>query len=498
MSSAASLQNTATKPQQSTLLAHGESLLQRKCACGALTSSLTDECEECKSKKRLQTKLTIGTSTDPLEQEADRVADQVLAAPKNTATTKAPLKIQRFAGQATGQTGTAPSSVDRVLTSPGRPLESSLRQDMEQRFGHDLSQVRVHTGPAAEQSAREVNARAYTVGHSIVFGGGQYTPQTREGLRLIAHELTHVLQQSQSNVGDARQSSGGHIFLQRFLSTEPAGGCGLCYGIPANAGKAAHKLIQTEFEILYPLGLVELNVTDPTDESGSLDLAVAVPGGFEIGEIKPANEKGYADGITQIAKYIGLISQRYPSAAIKPLTKLLPPAIFPTLSPQCPVQAIFVNPPVGGVYGYFCKPSFAELKGRGCGCPVPRKIQEEEKQEEKEKERKKDDKKTLEKQTVPEIVPSPEVKSIGQRILEFVRKIIEEGLEVDSAVSNFLKENKEILDKLELAVAAIVAGAIISDIASGGAAIAKDPLVASILAAMIRIGQALRAVAPAL
>jgi hypothetical protein len=69
---------------------------------------------------------------------------------------------------------------------------------MGQRFGHDFSRVRVHSGGAAEQSAREVNAHAYTVGHDIVFGAGRFSPGTHEGQRLIAHELTHVVQQSGS------------------------------------------------------------------------------------------------------------------------------------------------------------------------------------------------------------------------------------------------------------------------------------------------------------
>lgn len=88
-----------------------------------------------------------------------------------------------------------PASVDQALASPGRPLESALRQDIEQRFGHDFSRVRVHTGEAAEQSARELNASAYTAGHNIVFGAGRFAPGTHQWRRLIAHELTHVLQQ---------------------------------------------------------------------------------------------------------------------------------------------------------------------------------------------------------------------------------------------------------------------------------------------------------------
>jgi hypothetical protein len=170
-------------------------ILQRKCACGNHTIA-GGECTACaKNKSGFQRKLAIGASHDPLEQEADRVTDQVTAASAHSAVSGAPPYIQRYAGQATEGTETAPASVDRVLASLGRPMEPVLRQDMEQRFGRDFSQVRVHSGTAAEQSARDVNAHAYTVGHKIVFGAGQFAPGTHEGRRLIAHELTHFLQQ---------------------------------------------------------------------------------------------------------------------------------------------------------------------------------------------------------------------------------------------------------------------------------------------------------------
>ena len=196
MSTVAPLQSTAAKSPLVSKSSHAGLLLQRKCACGeSASSSLTGECEECKD-KRLQKKLSIGASNDPLEQEADRVADQVLATPVRPAVSGAVPRIQRFTGQTTGDEGTVPASVDRVLASSGRPLDSALQQDMEQRFGHDFSRVRVHSGPAAEQSARDVNAHAYTVGQNIVFGTGQLSPATHEGRRLLAHELTHVVQQS--------------------------------------------------------------------------------------------------------------------------------------------------------------------------------------------------------------------------------------------------------------------------------------------------------------
>jgi hypothetical protein len=172
------------------------SALQRQCACGTHTAG-GGECAECSKKKSgLQRKLSIGESDDPLELEADRVADKVLATPTHAAVSGTPPRIQRFAGQPVGETGTAPASVDHVLADSGRPLDPSLRQDMEQRFGHDFSQVQVHSDSAAEQSARDVNASAYTVRHHIVFGAGHFSPGTHAGRRLIAHELTHVVQQS--------------------------------------------------------------------------------------------------------------------------------------------------------------------------------------------------------------------------------------------------------------------------------------------------------------
>ncbi|HLM55850.1 MAG TPA: DUF4157 domain-containing protein [Pyrinomonadaceae bacterium] len=82
-----------------------------------------------------------------------------------------------------------------ALNSSGQPLDAQTRSFMESRFGHDFSRVRVHTDARAAESARSVNALAYTVGHDVVFAEGSYAPQTGEGRRLLAHELTHVVQQ---------------------------------------------------------------------------------------------------------------------------------------------------------------------------------------------------------------------------------------------------------------------------------------------------------------
>lgn len=93
-----------------------------------------------------------------------------------------------------------PAIVHDALRSPGQPLDANTRAFMEPRFGHDFGHVRVHTEATAADSARAVHARAYTVGKDVVFGSGEYAPQTTGGQRLLAHELTHVVQQGKYDV----------------------------------------------------------------------------------------------------------------------------------------------------------------------------------------------------------------------------------------------------------------------------------------------------------
>ena len=94
-----------------------------------------------------------------------------------------------------GEPGAAPPIVHDVLSSRGEPLDTDTLAFMEPRFGHDFSRVRVHSDARAAQSARAVNALAYTVGQHVVFGADQYSPATRSGRNLIAHELVHTVQQ---------------------------------------------------------------------------------------------------------------------------------------------------------------------------------------------------------------------------------------------------------------------------------------------------------------
>lgn len=144
----------------------------------------------------IQAQLTVGAVDDPLEREADRVSDEVASMPGGLDVASGPPAVPSCSSQVAPRSETAPASVHAALGGAGAPLSPGVREDMERRIGHDFSRVRVHAGTAAEQSARDVGANAYAVGPNIVFGADQYAPSTARGRRLIAHELTHVVQQS--------------------------------------------------------------------------------------------------------------------------------------------------------------------------------------------------------------------------------------------------------------------------------------------------------------
>jgi len=175
----------------------------------------------------LQAKLKIGQPGDKYELEADRVADEVMRMPEpemqrqveeeeeEILQTKplvdqiTPL-VQRQVEEeeeeemlqaksredATSEVTNDLESQINAIKGSGRPLAESERAYFEPRFGADFSRVRVHTDTRAADSARALNARAFTVGQDMVFGAGQYAPGTSEGRRLMAHELTHVVQQN--------------------------------------------------------------------------------------------------------------------------------------------------------------------------------------------------------------------------------------------------------------------------------------------------------------
>lgn len=203
----------------------------------------------------IQPKLKIGAPNDRYEQEADRVADQVMRMPGPAAVQPhtSPPQIQRRcpecdeklqrqteedeAGDERLQAKGIPGQIPR-LSSPvtsqinnikggGQALSGPTRNWFEPRFGKDFSQVRIHSDRRAAQLAKQVNARAFTLGRDIVFNAGEFSPHTDVGGRLLAHELTHVVQQhhQQGEQRIQRAPPWGYVEQRRELRPQaiPAG-----------------------------------------------------------------------------------------------------------------------------------------------------------------------------------------------------------------------------------------------------------------------------------
>lgn len=135
-------------------------LLQRKCACGG-EAGPDDECAACKTAR---------------------------------------MVVQRQANAPTASDALPPSVTGALQSSAGQPLQVANRALMESAFGTDLGDVRIHTGAQAETAAHDINAKAFTRGQNIYFAAGQYQPGTQTGNKLLAHELTHTVQQSNGQV----------------------------------------------------------------------------------------------------------------------------------------------------------------------------------------------------------------------------------------------------------------------------------------------------------
>jgi len=214
----------------------------------------------------LQRRLDVGEVDDPLEREADRVAEHMTRMACPEAATRPPLsggvpavqrkcscggscdkchaeeseqehpRLQMKPARAGALERSSPQSgvppiVHGVLRSPGQPLDPAARAFFEPRFGYGFNQVRVHTDTAANQSAGAIGARAYTVGYQIAFGAGRYAPATADGAKLIAHELAHVVQQGEGTIKptiqrapevEVKAEQGATCTLDQHRKIEPA------------------------------------------------------------------------------------------------------------------------------------------------------------------------------------------------------------------------------------------------------------------------------------
>ena len=306
----------------------------------------------------LQAKVSVGAVDDPLEHEADRVADQVMRMPDpGNSVGTAPPQISRkcaacaeedkekmgrmkpadAAGPAGGE---APSIVRDVLGSSGQPLDAEARAFFEPRFGRDFSLVRIHTDGSAARSASSLAARAYTVREDIAFAEGEYAPNTPSGLRLLGHELAHVVQQGRSGVQPS---------IARQLSEKPS------FPAPAPAGP-----------VFIPSPAAPPNpFEDPKAWSNSVEAAkaldayqklsenerrVAVSGSYKknlarvLRTLSPTDQAKYIDALREIGRFVEEMATRQ-TAKKSDVQIAAEEATFLATLPKDTVQGKAVAPP---------------------------------------------------------------------------------------------------------------------------------------------------------
>jgi hypothetical protein len=188
--------------------------LQRACACGGGGASCIQEPDDW---RMIQPKLVVGAPNDKYEQEADRIAEQVMHMSDSIENSRihsathigyTPLNASITPLQP--KVSSSPFLVNQQLASEiqsakgrGQPIASATRNFFEHRFGRGFSNVRVHPN---FQSTQMLGAQAFTTGQDIFFGQGQYQPQAITGQQLLAHELTHVVQQENASTALQRQT----------------------------------------------------------------------------------------------------------------------------------------------------------------------------------------------------------------------------------------------------------------------------------------------------
>lgn len=226
--------------------------LKSSCSCGG-------GCPTCQAKSsNPSSNLKISQPNDPTEIEADHIAEKVMRVPADqshqkdgskTASTKNhthanfihrkcnacdeedAMKIQRKPIPSADVPSQSPAHVSNAVSAGGDPLDGGSRSFFEPRLGYDLSSVRIHTDSTAAESARAIDAKAYTIGNNIVFGKGEYQPDNQSGKHLLAHELAHVTQSAngsaQINRNTIYRQPAAAAANERILLGLPKGGLSL-------------------------------------------------------------------------------------------------------------------------------------------------------------------------------------------------------------------------------------------------------------------------------
>ncbi|UWZ82855.1 eCIS core domain-containing protein [Occallatibacter riparius] len=272
-----------------------------------------------RSSPHLHRKLAIGAVHDPLEAQADHVADRVMRMPEPAGANRNNIlqrkcaeceeeeKLHRKTEAAPQSDSEAPPIVHDVLNAPGEPLDAQSRAFMEPRLGTSLDPVRIHTTNRASDSARVVGARAYTVGNDIVFGHGEYSPSTREGRHLLAHELAHVAQQSAFDGygpntlrrSPVTEGSVGEFYLQQETPEQ----------LQADAAEIVAALRAPNLDA-YTKMLLENNLQAVEKHASARSVDLPVAAGYRLGQIIFALATDMK-GLTEELRVIGSMKVGY-------------------------------------------------------------------------------------------------------------------------------------------------------------------------------------------
>lgn len=243
--------------------------------------------------------LTVNAPNDVYEQEADRVADDVMnhktVAGDSPPAGNHPTAIQTASDQPNPVTTGVERNINQ-LRGGGTALPSPERSFFENRMGHDFSQVRVHTGSTAVQTSRDLNARAFTVGSDIAFNQNEFRPGTDSGRHLIAHELTHVVQQGQATPR-VQKADAGTDWRKRGQTVESDGA--LTERVDAGHGwSRAHRL---NWDKQFKFIKQDSTIRSAFDEALPDQITMIFGESLTVDEIRAQIDQAVADGKPDVA-----------------------------------------------------------------------------------------------------------------------------------------------------------------------------------------------------
>jgi len=457
-----------------------------------------------------QAKLEVNAPGDNHEQEADAVAQNVVNAPEKEkkvqrreitgiqrlatpeedeklGTNDARMRRDRDIQKKSESTGTsaspAVSSKIEGSSGKGKPLPAKTLREMNSSFGVDFSTVHIHDNNESADLNKELHAQAFTHGEDIYFNEGKFDPENREGKLLLAHELTHVIQQQEDiqpkliqrqldpscdsllQMEDTMSSLSGQmvhaLILADFLE-KVAGG--LPYfripGAYANPLRTAGLCGEDTSEII-PL------ISGGMGGYGVPDLVVNTGGFLQVAEIKPASISCAVDGEAQLLRYVeqgnAPDDQQQAWRNTNGIAQVIP--MFPsTYNPYSIISENFT------ILVAWCSPGLLVYK-----VILNKKKKQEQEQNEK--------------------VKPPVVDEEGswERVKKFLEEMITNGGQsVEEAIRKFLQDNPDLVNFIIWAGIGGIVATILEDIATAGAGIADDPLIIAICTQMIRIARAIQ------